>query len=176
MVTCRTEHLESISDHAQYFAPDGKGLIERYIRPFDAQQIDHYLDKIAQEASAEARTANHWTKENYQDALKQIPTLQELMKSPFLLRIITTILPQLQSKDNREITRTAVYTAFTDQWIQKELTRMQITGEAAKQKAAAAKAYAAALGFELFFQEEQVLRTNSPQGRLGSAFLRMRKP
>ena len=177
LVTCRTEHLASIPDHARYFAPDGKGLQKRYIRPFDAQQIDHYLDKIVQKAPASAdanasdahsettaadrHNANHWTKADYQKAFKQMPTLQELMKPPFLLRIITTILPKLQSKAHSAVTRTAVYSAFIAQWIEKELTRMQITGTAAKQKADAAKAYAAALGFELFFQEEQVLRTTS---------------
>ena len=165
MVTCRTEHLASLPDHARYFAPDGKGLQKRHIRPL-IQQIDHYLDKLVQTApaSADANASDAHKAHRQKRITKTLSkkcSLQALMKSPFLLRIITTILPKLKSKAHTTLTRTAIYKAFTHHWSEKELTRMQIRGTAAKQKADAAKAYAAKLGFALFFQEEPVFCTGS---------------
>ncbi|KAF9995376.1 hypothetical protein BGZ80_007526, partial [Entomortierella chlamydospora] len=70
-----------------------------------------------------------WKIEDYQQALDQIPNLQDLVKNPFLLKLTLEVLPRLFDKDpefsTTHITRVELYDEFVAQWIERSQKRLR---------------------------------------------------
>ncbi|KAG0022202.1 hypothetical protein BGZ80_000773 [Entomortierella chlamydospora] len=127
LISCRTEY-NSI-EYKDCFQPternnggDGELFQEASITPFNENQIRDYIDQYVR---LEKPT---WGSEDYQQALKQIRNLQDLVKNPFLLKIALEVLPQLFNTNSQlskaSITRLHLYDEFVAQWIKRSRKRL----------------------------------------------------
>ncbi|KAF9342309.1 hypothetical protein BGX26_007826, partial [Mortierella sp. AD094] len=133
VISCRTEH--NGVDYKHCFEPtdrNSSGKVELFqqaiISPFDKNQIQAYVEQYV------TLKKPSWGSEDYQQALKQIPNLQDLVKNPFLLKLALEVLPQLLGNDGKysttRVTRIELYDEFVAQWIErgkKRLTEMKLS-------------------------------------------------
>jgi len=73
------------------------GLVEVTMRPFDEDDIDNYLRKIADKEGK----STGWKFDTYRKALSTTPGLEALVKTPFLLSMVVRILPTLAAAHAR---------------------------------------------------------------------------
>ncbi|KAF9992761.1 hypothetical protein BGZ79_002687, partial [Entomortierella chlamydospora] len=127
LISCRTEY--NGSDYVDCFQPaernnggDTDLLQEARIMPFNKDQIQEYIDQYV---SLRKPT---WRSEDYLQALKQIPNLQDLVKNPFLLKLALEVLPRLLNTNSKfstaRITRLNLYDEFVAQWIERGKRRL----------------------------------------------------
>ncbi|KAF9346286.1 geranylgeranyl pyrophosphate synthetase [Mortierella sp. AD094] len=128
LISCRTEY--NGIDYKDCFQPNERNnggnselFQETNIMPFDKDQIQDYIDQYV---SLRKPT---WGSEDYQQALKKISNLQDLVKSPFLLKLSLEVLPKLFKTNSKfstaRITRVLLYDAFIAQWIERGKTRLR---------------------------------------------------
>ncbi len=121
IITCRPEYLRAKS-YATLFKPRNGGLWERHMAPFSEREREAYLQKYVVVRNP------RWDLEHYQIEINRLPILKELSQTPFLLRILAEVLPDIierQPAQNLHLTRRALYEAFVDQWFQKHLVRWE---------------------------------------------------
>ncbi|KAG0344987.1 hypothetical protein BG004_004034 [Podila humilis] len=122
VVSCRSEYIGL--DYRDLFQPsnDAKEFQEAVIAPFSRAQIDDYLTKYV------ITKAPLWTTKQYLDVLNQIPSLQELIKNPFLLTLSLEVLPRLVDPNNNlkntRVTRVALYDEFVGLWLEQGKKRL----------------------------------------------------
>ncbi|KAF9436921.1 hypothetical protein BGZ76_002545 [Entomortierella beljakovae] len=122
VVSCRSEYIGL--DYRDLFRPsnDIAEFQEAVIAPFSRAQIDDYLAKYV------ITKAPLWTTKQYVDVLDQIPSLQELIKNPFLLTLSLEVLPRLVDPSNNltttRITRVALYDEFVGLWLEQGKKRL----------------------------------------------------
>ncbi|KAG0248245.1 hypothetical protein BG011_000294 [Mortierella polycephala] len=122
VVSCRSEYIGL--DYRDLFQPsnDITGFQEAVIAPFSRAQIDDYLAKYV------IAKAPLWTTKQYVDVLDQIPSLQELIKNPFLLTLSLEVLPRLVDPGNNlttiRVTRVALYDEFVGLWLEQGKKRL----------------------------------------------------
>ncbi|KAG0013790.1 hypothetical protein BGZ80_010861, partial [Entomortierella chlamydospora] len=133
VISCRTDYIGA--DYRHCFEPsdrnnngEAKLFQEAIISPFNIGQIQSY---VAQYVSLRKPS---WKSEDYQQAFKKIPNLQDLVKNPFLLKLALEVLPRLLGNDNNysttRITRVELYDEFVAQWIErgkKRLAEMELS-------------------------------------------------
>ncbi|KAF9345531.1 hypothetical protein BGX26_003021, partial [Mortierella sp. AD094] len=128
IISCRTEYAGA--DYKSCFHltdRNGKGnlelLQEAVITPFNKDQIRDYIDQYV------TLREPLWKSEDYQQALKQIPNLQELVANPFLLKIALDVLPRLLDTgaefSSARVTRVELYDGFVAQWIERGQIRLR---------------------------------------------------
>ncbi|KAF9343105.1 hypothetical protein BGX26_006255, partial [Mortierella sp. AD094] len=132
VISCRTEY--NGIDYKHCFEPSDRNssgeaelFQEATISPFDKDQIQAYVEQYVLLRNPP------WGSDDYQQALKQIPSLQGLVKNPFLLRLALEVLPRILGNDSKfptaRITRIELYDEFVAQWIErgkKRLTEMEL--------------------------------------------------
>ncbi|KAF9556933.1 hypothetical protein EC968_007877 [Mortierella alpina] len=122
VVSCRSEYIGL--DYRDLFRPsnDISEFQEAVIAPFSRAQVDDY---IAQYVITKAPL---WTRKQYTDVLDQIPSLQELIKNPFLLALSLEVLPRLVDPGNNltatRVTRVALYDEFVGLWLEQGKKRL----------------------------------------------------
>ncbi|KAG0344137.1 hypothetical protein BG005_002027, partial [Podila minutissima] len=122
VVSCRSEYIGL--DYRDLFQPsnDITEFQEAVIAPFSRAQVDDYLAKYV------ITKAPLWTTKQYVDVLDQIPSLQELIKNPFLLTLSLEVLPRLVDPGKNltaiRVTRVALYDEFVGLWLEQGKKRL----------------------------------------------------
>ncbi|KAF8934370.1 hypothetical protein BGZ58_005769, partial [Dissophora ornata] len=138
VISCRSEHLSF--DYCYRFQPGDRNdwtgaalLEEAVIVPFSERQIRCYIEKYV------AKEKSSWKVENYAQVIGQIPSLQELVKNPFLLALSLKVLPEMidlgQNLASTKFTRVELYDRFVEQWVErgkKRLTDKELIGDEKK--------------------------------------------
>ncbi|KAF9897403.1 hypothetical protein BX616_005659, partial [Lobosporangium transversale] len=115
VVSCRSEYLGL--DYRDRFQPmdrnhqtDARLFQEAVIVPFSETQIEDYIKHYV------AAMDPLWPVEVYQRALKMVPSLQELVKNPFMLSMSLEVLPRMvdpnQDNSNTKVKRVTLYDRF----------------------------------------------------------------
>ena len=132
IITCRSEYLAGKS-YTSFFSSGssgtGKSLEELMLLPFGDPQIDEYLRKLAANPNKRAFE----TADGYRAVLNSVHGLNELIQTPFILSMITQVLPQLEKaqKDRKAsgqesvMTRALVYRAFVQQWFERQEEKLR---------------------------------------------------
>ncbi|KAG0043711.1 hypothetical protein BGZ83_011110 [Gryganskiella cystojenkinii] len=122
VVSCRSEYLGQ--DYQDWFRPNpssptsdlNKDFRQIDLVPFSEDQVQNYIDQYV--------TLNRplWEVPDYLGVLNQIPSLQDLVKNPFLLTLTLEVLPRLtdpgQELTDNNITRVQLYDEFVVQWLE----------------------------------------------------------
>ncbi|CAO3574811.1 unnamed protein product [Mortierella alpina] len=122
VVSCRSEYIGL--DYRDLFQPstDIAQFREAVIAPFSRAQVDDYLVKYV------ITKAPLWTTKQYMEVLDQIPSLQELVKNPFLLTLSLEVLPRLVDPGNNlsatRVTRVTLYDEFVVLWLEQGKKRL----------------------------------------------------
>ncbi|KAF9916022.1 hypothetical protein BX616_004801 [Lobosporangium transversale] len=127
VVSCRSEYLGT--DYRDRFQPMDRnrqaevGLFqEAVIVPFSEAQIDDYIEQYV------ATMDLLWGVEDYRRALKMVPSLQELVRNPFLLSMSLEVLPRMvdphQNISRKQIKRITLYDQFVELWFERGKKRL----------------------------------------------------
>ncbi|KAF9345060.1 hypothetical protein BGX26_003600, partial [Mortierella sp. AD094] len=127
VVSCRTEY--NGIDYRNYIQPADKNdcgnsdlFQEAIIEPFSKNQIQDYVDQYV------SLRKPPWKSDIYLQAFRQIPDLQDLVKSPLLLKLALEVLPEILEANSKfsaaRITRVTLYDEFVAQWIERAKIRL----------------------------------------------------
>ncbi|KAF9568868.1 hypothetical protein EC968_002802 [Mortierella alpina] len=122
VISCRSEYIGL--DYRDLFQPsnDLAQFREAVLAPFSRAQVDDYLVKYV------ITKAPLWTTRQYMEVLDQIPSLQELVKNPFLLTLSLEVLPRLVDPGNNlsatRVTRVTLYDEFVVLWLEQGKKRL----------------------------------------------------
>ncbi|KAF9387641.1 hypothetical protein BGX21_000498 [Mortierella sp. AD011] len=128
VITFRTEYMAH--DYKSLFLPTGRNYIresrlfeEVVIAPFGNDQIREYIEQHALNANPPLDSST------LMKTLKEIPDLQDLVKTPFILKNSLEILPQIEEASKihstTRFTRVEIYDNFVLQWMERNLTLIQ---------------------------------------------------
>ncbi|KAF9993769.1 hypothetical protein BGZ80_008040, partial [Entomortierella chlamydospora] len=136
VISCRTEY--NGVDYKNKFQPternsggDKDQFQEAIVAPFNEGQIQDYVKQYVSLKNQQNVSSDdtHWELEEYQQALKEVPNLLDLVKSPFLLKLALKVLPGLFNKNSKfsaaHITRIGLYDKFVSQWIERSEIRLR---------------------------------------------------
>ncbi|KAF9916261.1 hypothetical protein BX616_004205 [Lobosporangium transversale] len=127
VISCRSEYLGI--DYRDRFQPMGRnhqadtGLFqEAVIIPFSEDQIDEYIKQYVVSKDI------LWSVEDYQRVLKTVPSLQALVKNPFILSMSLEVLPRMvdprQDISKAQIKRITLYDQFIELWFERGKKRL----------------------------------------------------
>ncbi len=88
-------------------------------------QIDDYIVHRGAVSESVIRSG-----EEYTAVLKQSPSVLELVRNPFVLRLFVEALPSIAPEDRARLTRYTIYRTFVHQWFDKEVARMHPDAQA----------------------------------------------
>jgi hypothetical protein len=103
----------SQSERAAVF---GQSQATIHLCPFGPERVDQYLRLFVRSAEL---NAHKWSYAKLNAVLSQFDGLREMMSSPFLMRTVVTILPQLSAQSGAT-RRAQVYAAFLSEWFERE--------------------------------------------------------
>ncbi|KAG0356403.1 hypothetical protein BGZ54_000737 [Gamsiella multidivaricata] len=126
VVSCRSEHLgQDYRDLFQPSKPNPSGsdcFQQAVLVPFSMNQVKDYIKEYVKIKRP------LWEASDYEGVLNQIPSLQELVKNPFLLTLSLEVLPRLTDPGQRlaanKITRVLLYDEFMAQWLERNKKRL----------------------------------------------------
>ena len=126
MITCRAQHLTG--NYQRQFAQISANhtliidsLIERHLVAFNESKIKQFIQQFVSEPSEYPA----WNAEQYMAKISTIQNWQDLVKEPFILQALLTILPGLdKTTDPQAFTKASIYEVFTKQWFEKEYNRL----------------------------------------------------
>ncbi|KAF9908823.1 hypothetical protein BX616_011365 [Lobosporangium transversale] len=127
VISCRSEYLGI--DYRDRFQPMDRnrqadvGLFhEAVIVPFSEAQIDSYIEQYV------AAVDLLWGVEDYQRALKMVPSLREIVENPFILSLSLEVLPRMvdpnQDIYKKQIKRITLYDKFVELWLERGKKRL----------------------------------------------------
>ena len=127
VISCRSEYLGS--DYRDYFQPgdrnsssDSSSFQEAVLTPFTVDQVHAYIAQYV------AIYQPLWQTEDYKQALELIPSLQDLMRNPFLMALSLEVLPRMvdpgEHLSTTRISRVALYDHFIEQWLERGKKRL----------------------------------------------------
>ncbi|KAG0286169.1 hypothetical protein BGZ98_005189, partial [Dissophora globulifera] len=130
IIACRTQYLNP--NYLSYLQPSMDGdpvshslYEEAVIVPFKAEQmkeyIDHYITTPGLRESFNSRPL--WTTEMYIKRLQEITGLLELVRNPFMLRMVLDTLPRV-ALSKTQISRVELYDEFVDLHFENEQRRL----------------------------------------------------
>ena len=136
IISCRSQYLlGDQSSYQNFFLPQAISLIETptldeaAVTPFTSKQVEAYCRKFIQIHQI-PRT---W--EQYQQDIVSVPDIAEIIETPFLLRIIAEVLPEIADKHRKEhgssqiqLLRLDIFDAFIKRWFNREAQRLINTG------------------------------------------------
>ena len=125
IISCRTQYLTP--EYRAYFAPQqdeisNLGLsptelfTEAVIVPFKVDQIKEYIAQytaITDASDNRPISEPRWTNDHYMERLEKIANVMDLIKNPFMLRMVLDILPKI-APTTTEIT---LFSSTTNLWI-----------------------------------------------------------
>ncbi|KAF8962801.1 hypothetical protein BGZ46_001109 [Entomortierella lignicola] len=130
IITCRTQYL--VSTYRGYFEPQSPNpnvnldlYEEAVVVSFKMEQIKDYVDQYTAASLAREPINDQpvWTSQQYMDRLKEIVNLMDLIKNPFMLRMVMETLPKIKRRVAK-ITRAELYDEFTELHFETELRRL----------------------------------------------------
>ncbi|KAK3828964.1 MAG: WD40-repeat-containing domain protein [Benniella sp.] len=127
IISCRSEYLGA--DYRDRFQPgdrnqhSGQSLLqEAVITPFSMAQVKAYITQYV------SMYRPLWEANEYKKALDLIPSLNELVKNPFLMSLSLEVLPRMvdpgQDMSVTHITRMALYDQFIEHWLERGKKRV----------------------------------------------------
>ncbi|KAF9349468.1 hypothetical protein BGX26_012239 [Mortierella sp. AD094] len=130
VISCRSEYLGP--DYRYLFLPGDRNdrtgtaqFQEAVIAPFSEGKIQDYIEKYVKYVSAKESL---WKVEDYSQVIDEIPSLQDLVKNPFLLTLSLEVLPTMvdlgKNLPSTKVTRVALYDEFVEQWIERGKRRL----------------------------------------------------
>ena len=138
IITSREEYLKAYGNYQKYFKPESNSqLFEHRITDVTEKQRNIYLKKAVKsnnekylhlDSKADKREKEQlkpWTEmKAYTHKINKIQGLNDLIKTPYMLKIIIDILPQLDKQSEGDITKASIYKAFTTSHFEKEANRL----------------------------------------------------
>jgi WD40 repeat protein len=91
-------------------------------------QIEDYIGHVLSMSGSDDKRA--CSSEEYTAVLKRSPSVQELVRNPFVLRLFMEALPSIAPEDRKRLTRYTIYRTFVQQWFDKEVARMHPDAQA----------------------------------------------
>ncbi|KAG0321449.1 hypothetical protein BGZ99_003920, partial [Dissophora globulifera] len=130
IITCRTQYLNP--NYQSYIQPLMNGHSSSYnlyeeaaIVPFKSEQIKDYIDQYV--TTPELRESFDdqplWTTEMYMERLQNITGLMELVRNPFMLRMVLSTLPRVELSKTH-ISRVELYDEFVELHFENEHKRL----------------------------------------------------
>ncbi|CAO3570891.1 unnamed protein product [Mortierella alpina] len=128
VISCRSEYVGV--DYKDRFQPGDRNqssvpgqFQEAVVMPFNEVQIEDYIKNFVDLEQP------LWSAENYSNVLKEIHSLRDLVKNPFLLKLSLDVLPRLVGPDQKDlaaakVTRVALYDQFVEQWLERGKKRL----------------------------------------------------
>ncbi|KAF9917415.1 hypothetical protein BX616_001084 [Lobosporangium transversale] len=127
VISCRSEYLGL--DYRDRFQPMDRnhqadaGLFqEAVIMPFNETQIDDYIEQYVTVVDP------LWRVDDYRRALKMVPSLQDLVKNPFILSMSLEVLPRMVDPScnisSTKIKRITLYDQFVELWLERGKKRL----------------------------------------------------
>ncbi|KAF9085207.1 hypothetical protein BGX27_003526, partial [Mortierella sp. AM989] len=133
LISCRTDSIGA--DYKDIFQPTDRNdtggkpelFEEATIATFDDDQIQRYIEQYVKPERTK------WSVHKYSKALKQIPSLRDLVKNPFLLKLTLEYLPAAAnsswfSDSEIRITSVELYDNFIDQWLERSKVNLMEMG------------------------------------------------
>ncbi|MEM7173950.1 MAG: pentapeptide repeat-containing protein, partial [Bacteroidota bacterium] len=169
IITCRTPYLVNLQKDPKFNHLAEKALCQQLfghpdtplrhleVAPFTLDQVDSYIQTFA-ESDYNPST---WQAKAYQDTLQQMPQLREMMTSPFLLGVVLRTLPKLFETYGKNIQLLHIYEAFTDEWLQREISKPEAQPTGITK--ATIVAFCEELGYQLVQQDKTTLQKKDPQ-------------
>ncbi|KAG0286696.1 hypothetical protein BGZ97_007335, partial [Linnemannia gamsii] len=121
IISSRPEYLEE--GYRSQFQERGEfnTLQEYWLAPVSDDWVTRYIKMYcAQHPVAD------WDVDRYEAALNALPTLKEMIRRPFLLRMALEVLPILNTERQKTpLTRIALYDQFISLWWERSLERLQ---------------------------------------------------
>ncbi|KAF9990682.1 hypothetical protein BGZ75_000500 [Mortierella antarctica] len=123
VISCRSEYVGN--DYKDRFQPGDRNqssgpsrFQEAVVMPFNKDQIEEYIKSYVELEKP------LWSVGNYSSVLAKIPSLRELVKNPFLLKLALDVLPRLVEPEQKNladapVTRVALYDEFVEQWLER---------------------------------------------------------
>ncbi|KAG0315680.1 hypothetical protein BGZ99_007323 [Dissophora globulifera] len=120
VISCRSESLgQGYRDRFQPSDRNRQAMPELFeeavIAPFSRNQVHEYIQKYVSSGTV-------WQTADYLLALESIPSLQDLVKNPFMLTLALEVLPRMvdlgQDFISVQVTRVALYDQFVEQWLE----------------------------------------------------------
>ena len=156
MVSCRSQVLSSLDSRAIFkvgraFSP------EVHIAPFSLTQVDHYTKIFAK---SKHNKEEKWDAARYSKTLTKFTGLKKMVGEPFSLCLILKALPKLVKDYGTiaQITRAQLYQAFSDEWFENEVTKLENVSnvEDRKKDKREFEAYSQELAFTMLMHDTQV--------------------
>ncbi|KAF9967802.1 hypothetical protein BGZ70_008112 [Mortierella alpina] len=128
VISCRSEYVGV--DYKDRFQPGDRDqpsipgqFHEAVVMPFSEVQIEKYIENFVDLEQP------LWSAEKYISVLTEIPSLRDLVKNPFLLKLSLGVLPRLvELKQNNlaadKVTRVELYDQFVEQWLERGKKRL----------------------------------------------------
>ncbi|KAG0024769.1 hypothetical protein BGZ80_007704 [Entomortierella chlamydospora] len=139
IISCRTEYVGL--DYRYRFQPGDRNqsselalFQEAVISPFSNAQIKDYIKTYVD------LKAPLWEAKDYQEVFDRIPSLQELVKNPFLLSLSLEVLPRVIDPEkilsSTKFTRVTLYDEFVAQWLERNKKRLSENAMSRQEKKA----------------------------------------
>jgi hypothetical protein len=134
LMTCRTHYFFSEAQEKEFLQADYTVLYRNYatksryqitrenVRKFDDAQIEEFISK---------NVGNEVTTQQMLAIIRDTYNLQELSERPLLLNIIVKTLPVLKEKEKINVAQ--LYRVYTDEWIERDDWRSQLTPQGKRQ-------------------------------------------
>ncbi|KAG0319870.1 hypothetical protein BGZ99_004873, partial [Dissophora globulifera] len=130
IITCRTQYLNP--NYLSYLQPSMDGHLvshslyeEAVIVPFKVEQIKDYINQYTTipELRESFDSRPLWTTEMYIKRLQEITGLMELVRNPFMLRMVLSTLPRV-ALSKTQISRVELYDEFVELNFENEQKRL----------------------------------------------------
>ncbi|KAJ6234595.1 lipopolysaccharide assembly protein b [Anaeramoeba flamelloides] len=137
LITTRMEFL--IKNYKLSFAPLNNGeyderlLEEWYTAPFNPEQINEYLEYFIK--NTDERDRRNWGVQKYHKYIKEIEGLSGLIETPYVLKVVTEVLPDIalkyirgQEKDaykRLKLTKNELYRTYIEKLFRRQITKLR---------------------------------------------------
>ena len=145
IISCRSQYLASKKENYQErFRPHLEQetrpqlLKEIILKPFTDAQIDTYLEKFIQVNRGRFQEENqpYWDDwKEYKKRIENLPGLKELIETPFVLSILSEVLPEiskryenLKTEERSKLTLTDLYNTFVERWYDRQYNKLNKAG------------------------------------------------
>lgn len=124
LISCRSTYKINVADYVRLFYPivdgkvDPKGLCEVDVELFDDDQITDYITRFVNDPPEGVIVANDVKDpQKIISRIKSIPGIFELIRNPFLLRILMEVLPKVESNYQKAVSKSKDPVRFTQREI-----------------------------------------------------------
>ncbi len=123
IVSSRPEYLGP-RYHKQFQARDQRNTLQEYWLPSISDNwIKNYIEKYVESTDG---AAQGWDVSRYQAAIDKFPSLKELIRRPFLLRMALEVLPEIEEQEEAaSIKQTTLFDKFIECWLDRAQERLQ---------------------------------------------------